>query len=256
MRFCSPLSQFLSSGGVAQAGGGAVDPPCPVTHPQALTEQGPHRAGEPPTPTILMAHVESLTPGARVRMEPLPAGQAVPGAGARALGHRHHHGVMDVLILDPVDLGYSRQSGDLGWQRLFVFGSRRLDLDYGVSSVSDARSPPAGTGWLLLLRRSEVRTEGRFVPEYLLLQLLVTEVLVIHMMIALIVITFLAPTSGGLMSLWPRGPGGEKHSIAALLALRDAAAASLLLSVLESYFAPDYKLPFFIGRWSTGRMFS
>ena len=142
-----------------------------------------------------------------------------------------------------MDLGYSRQSGDLGWQRLFVFGSRRLDLDYSVSSVSDARSPPAGTGWLLLLRRSEVRTEGRFVLEYLLLQLLVTEALMVHMMIALIVITFLAPPSGGLLTLWPRGPGGEKHSIAALLALRDAAAAaSLLLSVLESYFAPDYKL--------------
>lgn len=60
----------------------------------------------------------------------------------------------------------------------------------------------------------------------------------IHMMIATIVITFLAPASAG--PLW-RGPGRLKHSIAALLSLSDAAAAaaSLLLPVLESYFSPD-----------------
>ena len=62
----------------------------------------------------------------------------------------------------------------------------------------------------------------------------------IHMMIVTIVITFLAPASAGPLG---RGPGGLKHIIAALLSLSDAAAAaSLLLPVLESYFAPDDKL--------------
>ena len=142
-----------------------------------------------------------------------------------------------------MDLSYSRQSRDLGWQGVFVFGSRSLDLDDGVSFVSDVLRPPdAGNGWLLLLRWSEARTEGRSVLEDLLLELLVTEVLMVHMMIVIIVITFLAPASEA-GPLW-RGPASWKHIIVALLALRDAgaAAASLLLSVLESYFAPDYKL--------------
>ena len=64
----------------------------------------------------------------------------------------------------------------------------------------------------------------------------------VHMMIAIIVITFLAPASAGL---W-RGPGSLKDVSTALLVLEHtaaaAAAASLLLSVLESYLASDNKL--------------
>ena len=54
----------------------------------------------------------------------------------------------------------------------------------------------------------------------------------IHMMTELIVVTFLAPSSAGS---W-------EHIIPALLALKDVAASSLLLSVLKPYFSPDYKL--------------
>ena len=62
----------------------------------------------------------------------------------------------------------------------------------------------------------------------------------VHMMIAINVITFLAPASAGL---W-RGPGSLKDISTALLVLEHtaAAAASLLLSVLESYLASDNKL--------------
>ena len=65
--------------------------------------------------------------------------------------------------------------------------------------------------------------------------------LMVHMMIAINVITFLAPASAGL---W-RGPGSLKDISTALLVLEHtaaAAAASLLLSVLESYLASDNKL--------------
>ena len=41
-------------------GGWTFDPPRPVTHPSSLTEEGAYGASEPPTSTILMAHVESL----------------------------------------------------------------------------------------------------------------------------------------------------------------------------------------------------
>ena len=41
-------------------GGWTLDPPRPVTHPESLTEEGAYGASEPPTSTILMAHVESL----------------------------------------------------------------------------------------------------------------------------------------------------------------------------------------------------
>ena len=41
-------------------GGWTFDPPRPVTHPNSLTEEGAYGASEPPTSTILMAHVESL----------------------------------------------------------------------------------------------------------------------------------------------------------------------------------------------------
>ena len=54
----------------------------------------------------------------------------------------------------------------------------------------------------------------------------------IHMMTQLIVVTFLASASAGSLEL----------IIPALLALKDVAASSLLLSVLESYFSPDDKL--------------
>ena len=64
--------------------------------------------------------------------------------------------------------------------------------------------------------------------------------LMVHMMIAINVITFLAPASAGL---W-RGPGSLKDISTALLVLEHTAAAtaSLLLSVLESYLASDNKL--------------
>ena len=54
----------------------------------------------------------------------------------------------------------------------------------------------------------------------------------IHMMTQLSVVTLLASASAGSWKL----------IIPALLALKDVAASSLLLSVLESYFSPDYKL--------------
>ena len=65
--------------------------------------------------------------------------------------------------------------------------------------------------------------------------------LMVHMMIAIIVITFLAPASAGL---WRR-PGSLKDISTALLVFEHttaAVAASLLLSVLKSYLASDNKL--------------
>ena len=64
--------------------------------------------------------------------------------------------------------------------------------------------------------------------------------LMVHMMIAINVITFLAPASAWL---W-RGSGSLKDISTALLVMEHtAAAASLFLSVLESYLASDNKLP-------------
>lgn len=177
-------------------------------------------------------------------MQPLATGHTVPGDGGGAPGHRHHQMMVDVLILDPVDLSH-RQSGVLGWFELFVFRCRSLDLE-GVSSISLLRQIG------VIRPRCEARTERVLKDE--LLHLLVTEMLMAHMMMAIIVITFLAPASAGL---W-RGPGSLKDISTALLVLKHttAAAASLLLSVLESYLASDNKLSFFIGPRSTGRMSS
>jgi len=177
-------------------------------------------------------------------MQPLATGHAVPGDGGGAPGHRHHQMMVDVLILDPVDLSH-RQSGVLGWFELFVFRCRSLDLE-GVSSISLLRQIG------VIRPRCEARTERVLKDE--LLHLLVTEMLMAHMLMAIIVITFLASASAGL---W-RGPGSLKDISTALLVLKHttAAAASLLLSVLESYLASDNKLSFFIGPRSTGRMSS
>ena len=51
------------------SGGWAFDSPGPVTHSQRLTEQRPHWTGEPPTPAIFMAHVESLKQYSVVRID-------------------------------------------------------------------------------------------------------------------------------------------------------------------------------------------
>ena len=64
VRIYSP--QFSSASGVLTQG--TVDSPGPVTHPQGLTEQGAHWTGEPPTPPVLMAHVESLKQNSILRI--------------------------------------------------------------------------------------------------------------------------------------------------------------------------------------------
>ena len=44
----------------SESGDRTCDPSGPVTHSESLTEERPHWTGEPPTPTILMTHVEPL----------------------------------------------------------------------------------------------------------------------------------------------------------------------------------------------------
>merc|ERR550532_1380737 len=67
-----------------------------------------------------MTHVEPLTPGAGVGVQPcLPAAPAVPGGRGRAPGHRHHHRVVDVIILHTMYLIH-RQRGAFVQQEVFV----------------------------------------------------------------------------------------------------------------------------------------
>merc|ERR550532_3459367 len=72
-----------------------------------------------------MTHVEPLTPGAGVGVQPcLPAAPTVPGGRGRAPGHRHHHRVVDVIILHTVYLIH-RQRGVFVQQEVFVVCSLR-----------------------------------------------------------------------------------------------------------------------------------
>ena len=63
------LINRIDSGGGGVAGlerGPTVHFLSPVTDPQLLTEEGTHGTGEPPRPSVLVTHVESLASEAGV----------------------------------------------------------------------------------------------------------------------------------------------------------------------------------------------